>query len=275
MWFWKAIDDSLGRPWPPRHTRRRWWVPAAAGLLVAALSGCASVSVTGERLSATRAPRTEPEVLWVRDFGYRLTRNQTREHGRELPAFLDAQASRLTTATVTELRKSGFRAGGLGRSHPLPPRGWLVAGNITQLDVGDRWARTGVGFGQGATRLDTEVRVYDLSARAPGGGLGTPFYVFHTTGGSGIAPGVVPGVVVSGAVTPVTVVGGTLKARADLTTDTRRTGRMISGALQDYMADNALIPPRRQRQHAKRKGDYTGSWFDAEERRSLTLPPRR
>lgn len=270
MWSWKAIYSQWAVD--ARSALTALAIPAlllASGLL----SGCASVSVTRERLSPSAAPSREPEVIWVRDFGYKLPHNQTREHGPELPAFLDSQTSHLTTVIVTELRKSGFRTGGLGRDHPLPPRGWLIAGNVTQLNVGNRWARTGVGFGQGATQLDTEVRVYDLSRRDAKGQLVPPFYVFGTTGGSGIAPGVVPGVVVSGVITPATVVGGTLKARADLTADTKRTGRMISGAVQDFMADNGLIPANRQRQHAKRKGDYTGSWFDAEERRTLTLPP--
>lgn len=240
-------------------------------LVCVVLSGCASVSVTKERVSPSAAPRSSPEVYWVRDFGYRLTENQTAKHGAELKPFLDAQATFLTTETVGALRRSGFRTGGLARGQSLPPRGWLIAGNMTWLEAGNRWVRTGIGFGQGATRLDCEVRVYDLSQRDAQGRLRPPFYLFATTGGSGIAPGVVPGVVISGVITPVTVVGGTLKARADLTADTKRTARMISGALQDYLADNALIPPEQQRQHAKRKGDYTGSWFDDEEGRSLRV----
>ena len=235
------------------------------------LTGCASVSVTHEQVSPSAAPRQAPEVIWVRDFGYRLSENQTEQHGSALKPYLDAQATQLTVDTVAALRKSGFRTGGLARGQKLPPRGWLIVGNMTWLEAGNRWMRTGVGFGEGATRMDSEVLVYDLAQRDSRGHLKPPFYLFRTTGGSGVAPGIAPGVVLTGTVTAITVVGGTLKARADLSSDTKRTGRMISGALQDYLADNHLIAPDQQRQHAKRKGDYTGSWFDAGEGRTLRV----
>jgi hypothetical protein len=246
-------------------------IHALLAVLALACGGCASVSVTGERLSHKEVPQKAPEVIWVRDFGYKLGSNQTEQHGPALKPFLDEQTSKLTIQTVGALRKSGFRTGGLGREQRLPPRGWLIAGNVTWLASGNRWLRTGVGFGEGATRLDTEVLIFDLEQRDARGRLRGPFYAFRTTGGSGIAPGIVPGVVASGVVTPITVVGGTLKAQADLDDDTRRTGRMISGALQDYLADNALISKEQQRQHAKRKGDYTGSWFDEREGNTARL----
>lgn len=245
---------------PGTFFQLRPWALALTLCLLA--SGCASVSVTDEQHAAAARPTHAPETIWVRDFGYKLSRNQTRTSGPELKAFLDAQVSALTVKTVAELRESGFQASGLARNQTLPRGGWLVAGNMTHLDVGDRWLRTGVGFGEGATRLDTEVLVFDLTQTNATGGLPAPFYAFRTTGGSGNAPGVAAGVIVSGVVSPMTLVGGGLKARADLSADTARTSRMISGALQDYLADNRLVAADRQKQHAKRLGDYTGSWFD-------------
>jgi hypothetical protein len=49
----------------------------------------------------------------------------------------------------------------------LPPEGWLVQGHFTEVDEGNRLKRAGIGFGKGATSMDVQVGISDLTSPDP------------------------------------------------------------------------------------------------------------
>lgn len=90
----------------------------------------------------------------------------------------------MAEALVGELRDRGVPAerlpGGL-----LPHDGWLVSGRFTEVDEGNRLRRAAIGFGQGASMMEVQVGVSDLSSPAPT----APFLVFGTVKQAGEKPG--------------------------------------------------------------------------------------
>lgn len=99
-----------------------------------------------------------------------------------------------------------------------------------------------VGFGAGRTRLETSVRVFNLSASTT-----EPWLAFETTGGSNMEPGVVGALVPSPVSIPIaiSVVGGAVTAGAigakGVTQDAERTGRVITAAVHDKLAKRKLV----------------------------------
>jgi hypothetical protein len=85
--------------------------------------------------------------------------------------------------------------------------------------------------------METQVFVYNLADNPT-----APFLTFETTGGSGATPGAIavgPGsVAVSAVSSAVSAVSG---AASGVTDDTKRTSRVITAALSDYMYKQGWI----------------------------------
>jgi hypothetical protein len=89
--------------------------------------------------------------------------------------------------TLTEdLQSRSIPAVRLYPGQRIPDRGWLVKGEFLEADQGDRMRRAMVGFGAGATNMEIEVSVIDLSS-----GGRQPFTVFGAQSKSGRGPGAV------------------------------------------------------------------------------------
>ena len=74
-----------------------------------------------------------------------------------------------------------------GDQTQLPKSGWLIQGQFTQIDEGNRMERAIIGFGTGATSMDVQVGISDLASDQPK----APFAVFGTIKDPGKMPGAV------------------------------------------------------------------------------------
>lgn len=215
-------------------------------LLLLALTGCSSVSVMQEKENAALAPKTRPSVLYVQPFEVR--------RGAEFDAAAakpDEDPREKVADMVTEgiLSRSGeLVAPGrkLGSGAEMPKEGLLVAGKILRTRQGSRALRIGIGFGAGRTRLETSVRVFNLAASRT-----EPWLRFETTGGSNMEPGVVGALVPSPVSIPIAasiaagMVGGAVTAGAvgtkGVSQDAIRTGRVITTAVHDKLAERGVL----------------------------------
>jgi hypothetical protein len=210
--------------------------------LLLALTGCSSVSVLQERENADLAPAARPGVLYVRPFEVRRGVEfdaAAAEPGEDVEAKVGALVAEGILSRASEWIAPGQLLEG---ADPAPSDGLLVQGKILRLRQGSRALRMGIGFGAGRTRLETSVRVFNLSASAT-----EPWLSFETTGGSNMEPGIIGAVVPSPVSIPiaVSVVGSAVTAGAigvkGVTQDAERTGRVIAAAVHDKLAKRKLV----------------------------------
>ena len=201
----------------------------AAVIALLALAGCASISVQphSETEQAAMPKKIYVTVFDVRHGDFRVDREKT-----ELTDFKKDLRTLLQAALVADLTKRLLPAEGVALDRTLPPQhAWLVRGEFTRVYQGSRLLRGTIGFGLGATKVETKVFVYDLDKSAT-----EPFLVFSTTGGSNAEPGAITGI----ATDPLTLAVSTALSGAGnimhgLTEDSRRTAREITAELSDYM----------------------------------------
>ncbi len=210
--------------------------------LLLALTGCSSVSVLQERENADLAPAARPGVLYVRPFEVRRGVEfdaAAAKPGEDVEAKVGALVAEGILSRASEWIAPGRLLEG---SAPAPSEGLLVQGKILRLRQGSRALRMGIGFGAGRTRLETSVRVFNLSASAT-----EPWLSFETTGGSNMEPGIIGAVVPSPVSIPiaVSVIGSAVTAGAigvkGVTQDAERTGRVIAAAVHDKLAKRKLV----------------------------------
>lgn len=213
-------------------------------LAVALLSSCASVSVKGENRSRQQ-PTQKPGKIYVADFG---TGNGTYKiAGKESTdpeAFKKKTSNTLTNYVVKAVNTHVAPAEHTTNVRGLPKSGWLVAGEFVRVNTGSRVLRAGVGLGAGGTKMETRIRVFDLSARTM-----EPFLSFETTGGSNAMPGLLTNPGTSAAISMTT------QAMMGVTDDCARTSRMVAGALNTYMVERGWIS-KKDAYSVKRLGKY-------------------
>ncbi|MGY6278386.1 DUF4410 domain-containing protein [Methylomonas sp. MgM2] len=158
-----------------------------------------SVEVLDEQIK-NPWPIARPTVIYVSDFALDVEHLQTEQGiggilpGRRLKRFVEnlphptvnADPEQRAEKIVTEMNQSlidslmrkGFAAQGLTnlRSTALPVNGWLLQGVFTEVDEGNRLKRAVIGFGQGATKMDVQIGISDLTSANPL----EPFIVFGT-----------------------------------------------------------------------------------------------
>jgi hypothetical protein len=216
----------------------------SAGLVIISaftLVSCASVSVEDGTEHATQR---KPDIIYVMDFSMTHANVAVDRTGPELSDFKKNLQLMLKTAMVEDLtdkltpaiagRKSDWRS---------QRNAWIVCGEFTTVEQGSRLLRSAVGFGAGATKLETRVQVYSLAQNT-----GMPFLTFSTTGGSGAEPGAI----LAFTTDPLSLaIGGVSGAAHGLSEDTKRTARMNTAKLSDYMyhrgwisADDWIKPKR-------------------------------
>jgi hypothetical protein len=167
--------------------------------------------------------------------------------GAELAAFKLDLAKMMRTGIAVDLSKRLVTASASGPAHRPPhEHAWLIRGEFVRVNQGSRLLRGAIGFGAGATKLETEVRVYNLS-----GAREELIMSFGTTGGSNAEPGAIT----SFATDPLTLAiqaaaGGAGNIAHGLTEDTKRTAREITAQLSDYMyrhhwiSDDLWVKPK-------------------------------
>jgi hypothetical protein len=202
-------------------------------LVLIFMTGCASVSVREAKVTK-RGPEKLPKHIYVSTFSTKgATFNVDRED-KELEEFKKDTALVLQAALVERLP---VLAPSKKAPAVLPSQGWLIQGKFVRVNQGSRALRTGIGFGAGATKLETQVKVYDLARSST-----SPFLSFNTTGGSNAEPGAISGI---GPLTWFTVVGlgvgGVGNAMHGLTEDSERTAREIRNHLVDYCIAKKMV----------------------------------
>jgi hypothetical protein len=223
-----------------------------AVVLTAGFTGCASVSVTGERTQSALAPEVKPTLLYLRPF--------TRAPGADFDVTAPADgpsadqriAESITTGVMSRSEKWVAPTTVLRRGDPAPAGGLLIDGEVTRARQGSRALRLILGFGAGRSRLDTSVRVYNLDKSAT-----KPWLVFRTTGGSNVEPGLVAAVVPGPMTLPAVaaMAGGVASTMSrglmGISNDGKRSGRAIAAAVHDQLVQEELV---KRRARVKRSG---------------------
>ncbi len=217
-----------------------------AAVLAVFLSGCASVSVKREVFHQGSKPPTIPEAIYVRPFvvqGLRVDRE-----GEKLSAFKTEFQTGFSQMLTERLSKHIAPARATGAAEDLPrANAWLIEGEFYRVHQGSRALRAVVGWGLGGTKMDCVARVYDLRNRRK-----EPLAVIETTGGSNAEPGAI----FSGPFGAVPRLVMT-SVNSGVTPDTRRTARMITAALSEYLSKGkSPLPTKPMR--AKRIGEVPG-----------------
>ena len=217
----------------------------AAGLTATlALVSCASVSVED---GTTGEVQQMPEIIYVAGFDPTPAEFKVDRSGTELAEFKQNLQLMLKTGIAADLTDKLVPAAAVGKGKQSGlSNAWLVRGQFTDVEQGSRALRSVFGFSAGETKLETKVEVYDLLH-----GDGTPFLTFSTTGGSGAEPGALAGGITTD---PLQLaIGGVSGAAHGLSEDTKRTARMITAQLSDYLyrrgwiTEDQWIKPKHER----------------------------
>ena len=171
------------------------------------------MQVAGEQLSGTATPGA-PRTVYVADFkldastiktdpGIGGVPDQVEQSGGLLarlsqrrlrqPAISGSPedkarqiANVMAEDLVKSLRDQGLAAERIGSgTGSLPKEGWLIQGNFTDVDEGNRLERSAIGFGLGSTQMQIQVGVSDLASPQPT----KPFISFGTVKDPSMMPG--------------------------------------------------------------------------------------
>lgn len=216
-------------------------LPRGLICLIAALSfcSCASVSVKQQKYLSANLPHRVPQKILVRPLAFYAPELDVDRDGAKLTQFQYDFQEKFTKALSESLAQRIGRVQPIAATAPLP-RGnyWLISGRFDRVRQGSRLLRSLVGFGWGATKLETSILVTDLSGAKP-----RSFLLIETSGGSNALPGVVSttGYAVGGVASVAG--GGALldSTRSGLSFDAQRTADEVSAALSEYLYQQGAI----------------------------------
>ncbi len=209
----------------------------------AGLCGVLSKGEAGPQLQ----PAAAPEMIYVADFdidsgnvqqnsgplkggilGREGPLQSRRNQGDTAPKLVQLMSESL----ARELSNCSLRAVPLSSGGLLPRSGWVVRGEFTEVDEGNRVRRAVVGFGSGATHMQVEVNVADLGTYPD-----TPFLLLGTDTGSGKMPGAVV------TMNPYVAAAKFVMAKNASDKDVRHTAKDIADAIVKYMQEHGLMAP--------------------------------
>ncbi|HEV7869157.1 MAG TPA: DUF4410 domain-containing protein [Chthoniobacteraceae bacterium] len=201
-------------------------------LASAVLPACSSVSVKNLQAGGSRVAK--PQRIYVAPFSTEHTRIQAagKQDPARIAALKQSASTLLADYTVQNVSKHVAPASKVSTAAGAPKSGWLVNGRISRLSTGNRSMRVMVGLGVGATKMETEVEVFDLAASRR-----DPFLRFTTTGGSNA----MPGLITSGGPGVAATYSMLAQASSGVTDDAARTSRMITGALSEYHVERGWL----------------------------------
>jgi hypothetical protein len=203
-------------------------------VLVLILTGCASITVEP---GTTVATKQMPKIVYVDPFSTAKGEFNVDREGAELDEFKSDLRKMMIAGITTDLSKRLISSEPAGKN-PFAKResAWLIRGEFVRVNQGSRLLRGAVGFGAGATKLETNVEVYDLSVSTR-----KPFLTFATTGGSNAEPGIIPSLATDPLSLVIEAAGGAGNVAHGVTEDTNRTAREITAELSDYMYRSGWI----------------------------------
>jgi len=192
------------------------------------LTGCGSIATAPAPSSSTHL-RPNPPHIYVAPFDTSTARWVVAREGVDLADFKEDFQTQFTRILVDRLNK--LVPTEQRWLDELPDHGWMVGGEFVTVDQGSRFLRASIGVGLGATTLQTQVYVYDLSISK------TQYLLSFRTGapnaatgeGSGSGNGL-SGLTTAGE--PVTTAFG---IGSGLKQDTTRTANDIASILAQYL----------------------------------------
>ena len=141
----------------------------------------------------------------------------------------------LTQAIVKGLQgeQLGFPIEALPPGAQPPASGWLVQGQLENVDPGNRVQRAVIGFGAGEATTEVAVEVDRL-----GPGSVTPVLQFGSNSDSGHAPGAVV------TMNPYAAAAKFVLGRNATTRDIEKMGEAIAGQIAKYAREKGVAPPK-------------------------------
>jgi len=162
-------------------TKNRWSIRIALTVLFLLLAtGCASVSVDMEKDVVGTAELDPPSIIYVELFDTSTGEWKGAVAGEAARSRIAAELAENLESRLTEVVPARIRYD----KSETPTDGWLVTGEFVRVNPGGKWTRMMIGLGAGGSKLETRVRVYDLSSSST-----EPIMVFTTTGGSNLEGG--------------------------------------------------------------------------------------
>jgi hypothetical protein len=225
------------------------------------LMSCAKATVSPEDTHSEVGTVPRPGKIVVYDFEvsagdvtqnasplqkvYRAVAKSDDEIGAEKLASGRAAAHDLSQDLVKQLSALGFDAENLPRGTPAADGDLIVDGQFLNADEGNRARRMIIGFGAGASHLETLVTVSHVSSE----GRATEVLRFKTSGDSGKMPGAAltmgagaaaqGSVAAAGAATTVTSAGKVYSSQLSTLAD--KSSKQISAYLSQYFASQNWI----------------------------------
>ena len=230
-------------------------------LAVLLILGCASATVTPEKVVAPATP-VRPKRIVVYDFvvspaEVRLNQSVVQRTFHSVQSSESPQHARLETAhavahdlasaLVKDLQDLGFTVEKLPRGTAVPGNALILDGEFLNVDEGNQLKRLVIGFGAGASKIDTRVQVYQVTEGVPRRVLEFDVHVE-----SGKLPGAAvtlgAGAVATGAVsaTSAAAAGGLAGVKAhqsSLGALTDKAAEEIAAYLSQYFAKQGWISP--------------------------------
>lgn len=218
-----------------------------------------AVQVKGEAVSQLQ-PVSMPEMIYVADFdldstdvkessgvlggGGPLKRGVLNREGgilnRDGGGLLNRQESpadtarrvvdTLAEALVKEFSDHSISSTRIFVGQAAPKKGWLVRGQFVEVDKGNRIQRAVIGFGEGATHMEVQVSVINLSTYPD-----TPFLLFGTEAGSGKKPGAVV------TLNPYVAAAKFVMTKNATSKDVQHTATEICSEIMKYMQSRDLM----------------------------------
>jgi hypothetical protein len=218
-------------------------VLAALGVLSALSLGCVSAEIT--QVQAYQGePIHQPGKILVYDFRTDTARITLADEDDSREETAAEVAKALSLILVEELADHGIHAERATTPFDVPPDALAIYGELVEVDEGSRAKRTLVGFGYGASRIDTIARLY---MRGPAGPEKVSEY--RTVGASGKKPGILTTLPIGAAVQGLSLAVIAINAgsatigelRSALGSVVKKTGDEWADALHELLLKNDWV----------------------------------
>ena len=176
-----------------------------------------------------------PPKILVAPYTYAEGALRVDREGEKLSEFQEELSSQMADRMVKRLTAFIAPAAVVGADGVKPPeKAWVIEGEFTRINQGSRALRSIIGFGLGGTKMEATTRVY-LARRS---GKWDLIALIRTSGGSNAQPGALLGGAFGAGPRAILVA-----ATSGVSSDSRRTARMITAALNERLAaDGATLP---------------------------------
>ncbi len=233
---------------------------AAYASFVFLLIGCAAATITPQETAPSSVAVQRPDKIVVYDFSVAaedVTENQgilqkaysavankdeEQKEADKLETGREA-AHELSKNLVTRLQELGFNAENQPRGTPAGGNALIIDGQFLSADEGNRARRLVIGFGAGASKLETQVTV----SQVPAAGAPNQVLSFKTHADSGKMPGAAvtmgAGAAAQGAAAATAVTGAAKAYSSMLSTLADKTAKQITAYLSEYFATQGWISP--------------------------------